>query len=141
MLLEGQEEDQRKGWTIGRKEVRWNSLQVKLRQRMVERLRRKLSSVDFKMQVVYCELEERDVLREGYEEKGRLAESLMDSLRSSYQHDDDLLTEDVDEDTIPHKFYDNPFFVVGGEEIGHLYETVMQFGEGGHMLFERMTIK
>jgi hypothetical protein len=141
MLLEGQEEDQRKGWTIRRKEVRWHSLQVKLRQRMVARLREKLRATEFKMQVVYCEPEEGDVLREGYEEQGRLAESLMDSLRSSYQHDDDVLTEDLDEDIIPHKFYfyDNPLFVVAGEEIGQLDETVMQFGEGGHMIFESMT--
>jgi hypothetical protein len=39
MFLEGQEEEKRKGWVIRRKEVRWNSLQVKLRQRMVARLR------------------------------------------------------------------------------------------------------
>jgi len=35
MLLEGQREYQRKGWTIRRKDVRWNSLQVKLRKSMV----------------------------------------------------------------------------------------------------------
>jgi hypothetical protein len=65
----------------------------------------------------------------------------MEYFRGSDQYDDDVPTEDLDEDMRPHKFhfYDNPLFVVAGEEIGQLDETVMQFENGGHMLFESKT--
>jgi hypothetical protein len=92
------------------------------------------------MKVVYCEPEEGDILGEGYEGHEMITESLMDSLRSLDQHNDDVLIEGLDEDMRPHKFYfyDNPLVVTVGEEIGQLDETVMQVEDGGHMLFESM---
>jgi len=112
----------------------------KVEAKFVCQSKERTQGTEFKMQVVYCEPEEGYILREGYEGQGRLTESLMDSLRSSYQHNDDVLTEGLDEDMRPHKFYfyDNPLFVTAGEEIGQLDETVIRFGEGGHILFESM---
>jgi hypothetical protein len=65
---------------------------------------KELRATEYGMQIFYCEPEEGDILGEGYEEKERLAESLMNSLQSSYQHDD-VLIEKLDEDSNPHIFF------------------------------------
>jgi hypothetical protein len=57
----------------------------------------------------------------------------MNSLQSSYQHDD-VLIEELDEDSNPHIFYFNPLYVIAEEEVGQLVEIVMHVGEGGDMI-------
>jgi hypothetical protein len=47
-----------------------------------------LRVAEYGMHVIYCEPEKGDILGEGYEENERLAGSLMNSLKSSDQHDD-----------------------------------------------------
>ena len=45
-----------------KREVRWNSLQVKLQQKMFVELKKELKEVESKMEVSYCELEQGPLL-------------------------------------------------------------------------------
>ena len=63
-----EEENQRYGWVMKR-EVRWNSLQVKLQQNMFVELKKELKEVEYEMEVSYCELEQGPLLGEDDEAK------------------------------------------------------------------------
>jgi hypothetical protein len=139
-LLDECEKDQWYGWTMKKKKVKWKLLQTRLRQSMYAK--RELRVAEYGMQVIYCEPEKGDILGEGYEENERLAGSLMNSLQSSYQHDD-VLIEELDEATRPHSFYSDTLCVIAGnekEETGLLVETVIKDEEGGNMIFKRITV-
>ena len=85
-----EEKDQRYGWVMKR-EVRWNSLQVKLQQNMFVELKKELKEVESEMEVSYCEPEQGPLLRENDEvEKERLIESLMNSIKNT-----DILMEEM----------------------------------------------
>ena len=78
-----EEENQRYGWVM-KKKVRWNSLQVKLQQKMFAELKKELKEVESEMEVSYCEPEHGPLLGEDDEaEKERLIESLMNSVKST----------------------------------------------------------
>ena len=56
-----EEENQRYGWVMKRK-VRWQSLQVNLRQKMYARLKEELREAESEMEVSYYELEQGPLL-------------------------------------------------------------------------------
>ena len=77
MQATAEEENQRYGWVMKR-EVRWHSLQGKLRQKMFAELKKELRRVESEMEVSYCEPEQGPLLGEDDEaEKERPIESLM----------------------------------------------------------------
>ena len=79
------EENQRYGWVM-KSEIRWNSLQVKLQQKMFVELKKELKEVESKMEVSYCEPEQGPFLGEDDEvEKEILIESLINSIKSTYK--------------------------------------------------------
>ena len=59
-----EERNQKCGWVMKR-EVRWNSLQVKLQQNMVVGLKKELGAVESEMEVSYCEHEQGPLLWRG----------------------------------------------------------------------------
>ena len=59
---------QRYGWVM-KKKVRWNSLQVKLQQKMFSELKKELREVESEMEVSYCEPEQGPLLEEDDENK------------------------------------------------------------------------
>ena len=58
-----EEENQRYGWVM-KSEIRWNSLQVKLQQKMFVDLKKELRELEFEMKVSYCEPEQGPLLGE-----------------------------------------------------------------------------
>ena len=58
-----EEENQRYGW-IMKKKVRWNSLQVKLQQKMFADLKKEIIEAEYEMEVSYCEPEQGPLLGE-----------------------------------------------------------------------------
>ena len=57
-------ENQRYGW-VTKREVRWNSIQVKLQQNMVVGLKQELRAVESEMEVSYCEHEQGPLIWRG----------------------------------------------------------------------------
>ena len=87
-----EEEKQRYGWVMKR-EVIWNSLQLKLQQNMFARLKKELREVESEMEVSYCDSEQGPLLGEdGEEEKERPFESLMNYVKSINQLMEDMTT-------------------------------------------------
>ena len=81
-MEDAKEKNHRYGW-IMRKKVRWNSLQVKLQQKMIVGLKKELREVESEMEVSYCEPKQGPLLGEDDEvEKERPIESLINSLKS-----------------------------------------------------------
>ena len=69
-----------------KRKVRWQSLQVNISKKMYARLKEELREAEYEMEVSYCEHEQGPLLGDDDEaEKERLIESLMDSLKSTYQ--------------------------------------------------------
>ena len=80
-----EEGNQRYGWVMKR-EVRWHTLHVKIQQKMFVELKKELREVESEMEISYSEPEQGPLLGDDDEvEKERLIESLMDSIKSTYQ--------------------------------------------------------
>ena len=74
-----------------KREVRWNSLQVKLQQKMFAGLKKKFIEVEYEIEVSYCEPEKGPLLGEYDEaEKERPIESLI-----KYVNNTDKIMEEM----------------------------------------------
>ena len=125
-----EEEKQRYGWVMKR-EVRWNSLHVKIHQKMFAELKKELREVESEMEVSYCEPEQGPLLGEDYEaKKERPIESLMNSVKNT-----DLLLEEMtvrlNETKVSYVFETDDLFVITGfvADDGQSFETVLKFDE------------
>ena len=72
MLLE---ENQRQGWVLRKKAVKWSKLQRRLQQKQVKWLLEELREVELEMEVSICEAEQGEVL--GENEDWRYVENIM----------------------------------------------------------------
>ena len=123
-----EEENQRYGWVMKR-EVRWNSLQVKMQQNMFVGLKKELKEVEYEMDASYCEPEQGPFLGEDDEtEKERPTKSLTNSVKNTY-----LLTEEMtvrlNDTKGSYVFQTDDLFVIAGfvANDGHAFETVLKF--------------
>jgi hypothetical protein len=99
-------EDQRCGWTMWKKKVRWHSMQVKLRQRMSAKVQEELRATEYKMNVCLYEPEQEVFFNEDVEE--RPIESLI------CQHEDMLMGKS-DGAREPYIFKTDNLCVVAGD--------------------------
>lgn len=122
MLLE---ENQRKGWVLRKKAVKWHKSQRRLQQRQVKLLVEKLREAELEMKVSICEEEQGEVL--GEDEDWRSTKDLMNYCTNSRQQEvyfaeegiiDDFLNcwinSDQQEDVKPCIFESNNFDVITG---------------------------
>ena len=123
-----EEENYKYGWVMKR-EVRWNSLQVKLQQKMFVGLKKEVREVESEMEVSYCEPKKGPLLGEDDEaEKERLIESLINSVKST-----DKLMEDMtmrpNETKSPYVFETDNLFVIAGfvANDGQGFEAILKF--------------
>ena len=130
MQVATEEENQRYGWVM-KKKVRWNSIQVKLQQKMFVELKQELREVESEMEVSYCEPEQGPLLGEDDEaEKERPIESVMDFVKSTT-----LLTEEMtvilNETKRSYVFETNDLFVISGfvADDRQSFETILKFDE------------
>ena len=108
-----EEKDQRYGWVMKR-QVRWNSIQVKLQQNRFVGLKEELKEVESEMEVSYCELKQGPLLGEDDEvEKERLIESLMNSVRHTNPLMDKIIVRQ-NETKRSYVFETNDLFVIAG---------------------------
>ena len=125
-----EEENQRYVWVMKR-EVRWNSLQVKLQQNMFVELEKELRGAKSEMEVTCCEPEQGPLLGEDDEaEKERPIESLINSVKNT-----DKLMEEMtvrpNETKRSYVFETGDLFVIVGfvANNGQYFETVLNFDE------------
>ena len=108
------EETQRYGWVMRKRKVRWHSLQMKLRKNIYVRLKEELREVESEMEVSYCEPKQGPFLGVDDEaENERLIESLMDSIKSTYQLVEDM-TVSSNETKRSYVFESDDLFVIIG---------------------------
>jgi hypothetical protein len=136
-FLQKYEEDQRYGWTMKKKKVRWHSLQMKLRKRMYARLKEELREAEYEEEVYICELEQGVFFdeEEARDVEERFLDSLMNYWTSSDQHGD-MMTEASNEE--PYIFYSDTLcmiaYLAGDEQ--QLDDVLMHVDEEMRLLEE-----
>ena len=114
-----------------KREVRWNSLQVNLQQKMYFELKKELKEVESEMEVSYCEPEQGPLLGEDDEvEKERPIESLINSIKNIDKFMEDM-TMRPNETKRSYVFEIDDLFVITGfvADEGKSFETVLKFDE------------
>ena len=130
-----QKENQRYGWIMKRKKVRWHSLRVDLMKNSSSRLKEKLRTTDSEMEVSYCRPEQGPLL--GEDDETVIVDDFLNSMISSKLPKDDMV-ETTDEDS--YVFKSNCLCMDAGIE-EHLDDVFMQVGEEMKQLEEMAEIE
>ena len=84
------EETQSYGWVMRKRNVRWNSLQVKLRKKIYARLKEELREDESEIEVSYCEPEQGPFLKEDDEIDEEIIDDFLNSHISSEPHEHNM---------------------------------------------------
>ena len=127
--MQAAEEEKQRYGSVMKREVRWNSLHMKLQQNMVAGLKKELREVESEIEVSYFEPEQGPLLGEDDEaEKERLIESLMDSIKSTYQLMEEM-TMRTNETKRSYVFQSDNLFVIASfvADDEQSFEIVLKF--------------
>ena len=105
------EENQRLGWVLKKKPVKWSKLQRRLQQRKVKQLMEKLREAELEMEISIFEAEQGEVL--GKDEDWRSVEDLMNFCENSRQQEG-LKTETSSETKRSHDFKSDKLCMIAG---------------------------
>ena len=103
------EENQRQGWALRKKVVKWSKLQRRLKQRQVKSLLEEHRETELEMEESICKLEQGEIL--GEDEDWRSVEDLMNHMKDLEQKGD-MMTESSSETTRSYVVKTDSFYMM-----------------------------